>query len=74
LARLCATTAPLWLLDEPISALDHENQVRLEEVIAAHRAAGGRIVVTTHMPIEIAGATRLVLDDFAPADEDATVG
>ena len=74
LARLCATTAPLWLLDEPISALDHENQVRLEEVIAAHRAAGGRIVVTTHMPIEIAATTRLVLDDFAPADEDATVG
>ena len=74
LARLCATTAPLWLLDEPISALDHDNQVRLEEVIAAHRAAGGRIVVTTHMPIEIAGATRLVLDDFAPADEEAAAG
>jgi len=74
LARLCATTAPLWLLDEPISALDHENQVRLEEVIAAHRAAGGRIVVTTHMSIEIAAAGRLVLDDFAPTDEDAAVG
>ena len=74
LARLCATTAPLWLLDEPISALDHENQVRLEEVFAAHRAAGGRIIVTTHMPIEIAAAGRLVLEDFAPTDEDAAAG
>ena len=45
-----------------------------EEVIAAHRAAGGRIVVTTHMPIEIAAAGRLVLDDFAPTDEDAAAG
>ena len=74
LARLCATTAPLWLLDEPISALDQDNQTRLEEVIVAHRADGGRVVVATHMPIEIAAAARLVLDDFAPTDEDATVG
>src|SRR5438477_4916094 len=29
LARLCATPAPLWLLDEPFSALDHDNQTRL---------------------------------------------
>ena len=74
LARLCATAAPLWLLDEPISALDQDNQTRLEEVIVAHRADGGRVVVATHMPIEIAAAARLVLDDFAPTDEDATVG
>ena len=71
LARLCASEAPLWLLDEPISALDQENQARLEEAIAAHRAAGGRVVVATHIPIRIEAATRLVLDDFAPADEDA---
>jgi heme exporter protein A len=74
LARLCVTAAPLWLLDEPISALDQDNQTRLEEVIVAHRADGGRVVVATHMPIEIAAAARLVLDDFAPTDEDATVG
>jgi heme exporter protein A len=72
LARLCATEAPLWLLDEPISALDQENQARLEEVIAVHRAAGGRVVVATHIPIGIAAPARLVLDDFAPADADAT--
>jgi heme exporter protein A len=74
LARLCATEAPLWLLDEPISALDHENQARLEAIIAAHRAAGGRVVVATHIPIGIEAAARLVLDDFAPADEDVCGG
>ncbi len=74
LARLSATEAPLWLLDEPISALDQENQVRLEEVIAAHRAGGGRIVLATHIPVEIEDAASLVLDDFAPADEDVAAG
>jgi heme exporter protein A len=70
LARLCLTEAPLWLLDEPISALDHENQARLEQVTAAHRAAGGRVVVATHILIGIEAAARLMLDDFAPAAED----
>jgi heme exporter protein A len=64
LARLCATEAPLWLLDEPFSALDQENQARLEEVIAAHCAGGGRVVVATHIPIRIEAAASLVLDDF----------
>jgi heme exporter protein A len=67
LARLCVSEAPLWLLDEPLSSLDVENQSRLERLIAAHRAAGGRVVLTTHLPIEIESALRLVLDDFAPS-------
>ena len=71
LARLCASEAALWLLDEPFSALDQENRTRLEEVIAAHRAAGGRVVVATHIPLRIEAAARLVLDDFAAADADA---
>ena len=74
LARLCASKAPLWLLDEPTSALDRDNQSRLETLIGAHRASGGRIVLTTHIPIEIEGALHLVLDDFAPAYQDVTAG
>jgi heme exporter protein A len=74
LARLCVTEAPLWLLDEPISALDQESQTRLEEVIAAHRAAGGRVVAATHIPIRMEAAAPLVLEDYAPADADATGG
>jgi heme exporter protein A len=74
LARLVATPASIWLLDEPTSALDHDNQLRLERVIAEHRASGGRIVVASHIPIDITAAARLTLDAFAPAPADLPAG
>ena len=66
LARLLAAPAPLWLLDEPASALDDDGQARLERVIAAHRAAGGRVLVATHTAIALDDPVRLALDAFAP--------
>ncbi len=66
LARLLATPAPLWLLDEPTSALDDDGQDRLEQVIAAHRAAGGRVLLATHAAIALDDAAGLALDAFAP--------
>jgi heme exporter protein A len=71
LARLLAVPAPVWLLDEPFSALDQDNQFRLEQAIAEHRAASGRVVLATHTVIELAGAARLALDAFAPPPGDA---
>ncbi|MBV8889792.1 MAG: heme ABC exporter ATP-binding protein CcmA [Alphaproteobacteria bacterium] len=69
LARLLVSPAPIWLLDEPSAGLDGDGQERLEQAIAAHLAAGGRIVVATHLPIAIAAATMLTLDAFrATAD------
>ena len=65
LTRLLVIPAPLWLLDEPFSALDQDNQHRLEQAIAEHRAAGGRVVLATHTAIEMDDAARLVLDAFA---------
>jgi heme exporter protein A len=67
LSRLLATPAPLWLLDEPTSGLDDENRLRLEAIIAAHRADGGRVVLSTHAPFPLVGAQSLVLDAFSPA-------
>jgi len=67
LARLLVRPAPLWLLDEPASALDADSQARLEEVIAAHRAAGGRVLLATHAAIALDNAAGLTLDTFAPA-------
>jgi heme exporter protein A len=66
LARLSVTPAALWLLDEPFTALDRDNQNRLERAIAAHRAGGGRVVLATHLPIEIGTAVGIELDAFAP--------
>jgi heme exporter protein A len=74
LARLLVAPAPLWLLDEPMSALDGDGRVRLAEVIAAHRASGGRILLSTHMPIAVDRARSLALDEFAPLRGDAAPG
>jgi heme exporter protein A len=73
LARLFMTPASLWLLDEPFTALDHDNQSRLERAIAAHRRAGGRVVLATHLSIEIGTAVGIELDAFAPRHSAAAV-
>lgn len=48
LARLLATSRPLWLLDEPDAGLDAANRAHLTRAVAAHRAAGGIAVIATH--------------------------
>jgi heme exporter protein A len=70
LARLVAAPAPVWLLDEPGAALDDDGEARLEAAIGAHRAAGGSVVVATHQPIPLAGATTLAIDAFAARPGD----
>jgi heme exporter protein A len=70
LARLIATPVPLWLLDEPTASLDSDGEARLAAVIAAHRTAGGRVVIATHQPLVLPAASVLTLEDFAPVIED----
>jgi len=65
LARLLASPAPLWLLDEPATGLDSEALEDLGAAIAAQRAAGGRVVLSTHTPLAMPGAASLSLADFA---------
>jgi len=67
LARLVAAPAPLWLLDEPLTSLDSEAAAQLMAAIAFHRRKGGRVVISTHAPIELGDAPRLSLVDFQPA-------
>ena len=74
LARLLVRPAPLWLLDEPASALDEDSQIRLEQIIAAYRAAGGRVLVATHAAIALDDAAGLSLDAFAPAFDPDLLG
>jgi heme exporter protein A len=74
LARLIASPATIWLLDEPTSGLDQESQTRLECAIAVHRSTGGRVVVASHMPIDITAADGIVLDAFAPSTSHAVLG
>jgi heme exporter protein A len=74
LARLLVTPAPLWLLDEPMSALDDDGRDRLQGVIGAYRAEGGRILLSTHTPIALDDARSLALDAFSPGCGDAAPG
>jgi heme exporter protein A len=51
LARVAASGRPLWLLDEPLNGLDSEGVVRLDRLIAAHRASGGAVLAASHVPL-----------------------
>jgi ABC-type multidrug transport system ATPase subunit len=44
---------PLWLLDEPASALDTEGLERLQDWMAAHLAMGGLAILSAHRQEEI---------------------
>jgi heme exporter protein A len=59
LARVVASGAPLWLLDEPANGLDAEGLERLAAAVAAHRAAGGALLATSHQPLPL-GEHRVV--------------
>ncbi|HEY0301874.1 MAG TPA: heme ABC exporter ATP-binding protein CcmA [Rhizomicrobium sp.] len=60
LARLRLSGRALWLLDEPLAALDAEGKTRAAALIAAHTAQGGLVVAATHEPLGVA-SERLVL-------------
>jgi len=51
LARVAASRAPLWLLDEPANALDTGSVGLLATLIEAHRAAGGAVLAASHSPL-----------------------
>jgi heme exporter protein A len=61
LARLLAADRPLWLLDEPLTALDQAAQARFTEIMRQHLALGGLIVAATHAPLALDGARELRL-------------
>jgi heme exporter protein A len=51
LARLLIAPRPLWLLDEPATALDADGQVAFASLANEHLADGGLIVAATHTPL-----------------------
>ena len=52
---------PLWLLDEPTTALDVSAQGLFAEVMREHLAGGGLIVAATHSPLGLERAKELRL-------------
>jgi heme exporter protein A len=71
LARLVASPTPLWLLDEPTTGLDGDALADLLAAIAAHRAGGGRVVLSTHTPLPLEGAQTLAMAEFGARGGDS---
>lgn len=61
LARVIASGAPLWLLDEPSNGLDAEGRERLDAAMAEHRRNGGAILAASHLPLGLNGAATVAL-------------
>lgn len=54
LARLLVGSAKLWVLDEPLTALDVGAVSLIQELMAEHLARDGMVIFTTHQPLLIA--------------------
>jgi len=57
LARLWFCTRPLWVLDEPFTALDTHAASTLRERLNAHVREGGLVVLSTHQEVELEAGT-----------------
>ncbi|MDP3814150.1 MAG: cytochrome c biogenesis heme-transporting ATPase CcmA [Pseudomonas sp.] len=75
LARLYLQGPPLWVLDEPFTALDKAAVAQLENHLAQHCQQGGLVVLTTHHTLAVKPAGYRELDlgsvdvSFAAAPE-----
>ena len=69
LARLVASRAKLWLLDEPTIALDSASVDALRDLITEHRNSGGMTIVANNIDLGIKDTTELNLHHFATMGE-----
>ncbi|WP_028968861.1 ABC transporter ATP-binding protein [Sphingomonas sp. URHD0057] len=51
LARVAASGAPLWLLDEPLNALDTDGRRRLGALVERHLEGGGAVLAASHQQL-----------------------
>jgi heme exporter protein A len=61
LARLFVAARPLWLLDEPMTALDANSRAILLAHMESHLGEGGMIVAATHRALDLPNARQLAL-------------
>lgn len=58
LARLLLNRRAVWVLDEPLTALDAQATQWIVETVERHLEGGGLAVITTHQDIPLAHATQ----------------
>lgn len=66
LARVAASGAPIWLLDEPLNGLDTHWSCIAQAAIKAHCNAGGAVIIASHQPLSLDAVKVIELLDFQP--------
>ncbi|NOQ82143.1 MAG: cytochrome c biogenesis heme-transporting ATPase CcmA [Methylophaga sp.] len=61
IARLLVSQHPLWILDEPFTALDSNGIAMMKELMGAHIQQGGLVILTSHHNFELEPFTVLRL-------------
>lgn len=61
LSRIAARDAVLWILDEPLAALDSDAVDVVGSLVKDHLAGGGLAVITSHQPLPLAPDCELAL-------------
>ena len=61
LARALLSARRLWLLDEPLTALDAQGRELVGRIVAEHCAAGGAALCATHQPLGAAESATIDL-------------
>lgn len=64
LARVMASDAPIWLLDEPANGLDTQSLDRLGHIMHDHLHGGGIVIAASHQPLPLDHAITLPLAEF----------
>lgn len=68
LARVIASGAPVWLLDEPGNGLDDASLALLGGYVERHLADGGVVLAASHQPLPLRAPVTLDLIDYAAED------
>lgn len=63
LARMWLSTATLWILDEPFTAIDTLGVEKLTQQLLRHTEAGGIVILTTHQPLALPGVRQIILQE-----------
>ncbi len=59
LARLWHSDAKIWIVDEPLTAIDKRGVAELEQLFLHHADNGGCVILTTHQDLQLVGPDRL---------------
>lgn len=64
LARLLVSTATIWYLDEPFTAIDKQGVAILQALMRNHVDAGGCLLLSTHQDLALDRVRRYCIEPF----------